>query len=647
MTHTAALLTILADALTPKPKLTVGEWAERYRTLPDTQAEPGPWRNSRTPWAVEPMEALSAHHPAEVVVLQWGSQLAKSETGNNWFGYVVDHEPGTMLMVQPTVSMCEQYSKQRIAPMTEVPPLAGKIRDARERDSGNTTLLKEFPGGSLLMRGANSPSGLSGLAIRYAFFDEVDQYEADIDDQGDPITVGSQRTRTFVSGRKILITSTPTIKGASRIEKELSDCTVRHYFVPCPLCGTFQVLQWTPTEACRGGVVWEPQDPRGTAAYQCAECMERIPATQRDRMVAEGVWRVTQQGDPLRWGYKISSLYSPWISWGELAEMFLRAKREGPSKLKPFVNLQLGETWDVGEVSAVEARGLMLRLEKGWGAGYGIEVPEAACVLTAGVDVQSVRGSIIVEVVAWGEGLESWSIDYLRIDGDPTNPPPKGVWGELDRALSRTYMHPTLGPMTIKATCVDTGDNSTNCYAFVRPRQKRRVWGVKGASEDNGKPIWPDKVSKSNKGKIDLRVINVSQAKEDVYWRLRVNTPGPGYSHFPAGRDEAYFDELTSEALKVEYKGGRGRKKWVLAEGRRNEALDVRVYAYAAVLGLIRQKAITLTAPRPRPNTQPTQAQAVIDSAEHAVQTRAEARPAPRPKRKARSNWWGSVLEDW
>lgn len=648
MTATARdLCAAFARGLRPRDKLTVSEWADRYRILPAKgAAEPGPWRTSRTPYLREPMNAMSSHHPAEVVVLKMASQVGKSEAINNLTGYVIDHDPGPVLMVQPTIEAAQQYSTQRIAPMCEVPPLAGLVAEPRSSDGVNTQLVKEFPGGVLVLRGANSAAGLSSMPIRVAIFDEVDRYPVDVDDNGDPITVGTQRTATYAHSRKVVITSTPTVKGASRVDVEFEQTDQRVYEVPCPHCGTLQALRWSPSETHRGGVVWEATDPEGTAQYRCGECLALIHPRHKPAMVAAGRWRATAPGNGRRYGYQLSALYSPWRTWGELAAMFLQAKSEGPGKLKAFVNLQLGESWDAGEVSTADARGLKLRMETGWGAGCDLEVPAKACVLTAGVDVQPVRGCVVVEVVAWGEGLESWSIDYVQIDGDPQAPPPKGVWAELDAFLSRSYRHPVLGQMPIRAVCVDTGAATTQVYAFVRPRQKRRVWGIKG-DEDRGQPIWPDKVSRNrNKGAIELRNINTGQAKEDVYWRLRIPQPGPGFSHFPAGRDAAYFEELTAETQRQEMHRGRGRRRWVIREGIRNEALDCRVYAYAAVLGLIRQRAVTLAPPKLRPGADPP-VFATVDATAVQVQPTAKPRRAAKPPPKNRGDWWSGVLDGW
>jgi phage terminase large subunit GpA-like protein len=654
------------DSMVPPPFLTPSEHAERYRVLVKGEAaEHGPFRFDRAPYQREPLDCLAPEHPSEVVVLMFGSATGKSEVGNCWISYVADYAPAPTLMVQPTIGEAEKYSRKRMAPLFAQPPLSLKVKDPRERDSGNTILEKHFPGGSLTLVGANSPNGLSGSHVCNLFADEVDRWNDGNDADGDRLGMAQQRLKTYVN-RKALVTSTPTIHKVSRIEAETLDTDMRRYFVPCPHCGAFQVLKFTPGEYSaimkplegtkwdngRGGLIWDNGKPE-TARYQCAHCLHPIEHSQKGAMLTAGHWEATRETtDKTRVGFLLSGLYSPWNTWGEIAKEFVRAKRDGPNALRKFVNLVLGEAWDAGELSSVESKGLAARVEKGWGAGKPIEVPAGAVVLTAGVDIQPHRGYIAVEVVAWGDGFESWAIDYLRIDGDPTALPAKGiwspstinrsVWAELAAALRRQYRSANGGVFEIRASCVDTGDQSTNVYKFVREAPRaRRVYGVKGR-QDDGSPIWPEKVSKGNLGRIDLRVINTGQAKTDIYHRLRTPLGQPGCSHFPDGRAEDYFDELTAEVLVTAKTKGIRRQSWELAAGKRNEALDCRVYAYAAVHALIRQGAVKIA--KAMASTEPTTER--IDSSARVPEAVTVA-PRPRRERRARSASYAGASGDW
>ncbi|CAK0780019.1 hypothetical protein CCP4SC76_7190003 [Gammaproteobacteria bacterium] len=220
------------DGLTPDPLLSVSEWADRHRMLSSkASAEPGRWRTSRTPYLRDIMDCLSPASPVERVVFMSGSQVGKTECGNNWIGYVIHHAPGPMMAVSPTVEMAKRNSKQRIDPLIEESPvLASLIAPARSRDAGNTILAKDFRGGTLVMTGANSAVGLRSMPVRYLFLDEIDAYPADVDGEGDAVSLAVARTRTFAR-RKIFIVSTPTISGASAIEREFDASD--QYSGPC------------------------------------------------------------------------------------------------------------------------------------------------------------------------------------------------------------------------------------------------------------------------------------------------------------------------------------------------------------------------------------------------------------------------------
>ncbi|MBF0402307.1 MAG: phage terminase large subunit family protein, partial [Magnetococcales bacterium] len=269
------------QGLRPDPLLLVSQWADRHRVLSSVaSSEPGLWRTARTPYLREVMDCLSPSSPVERVVFMSGSQLGKTESGLNWLGYIIHQSPGPILMVQPTVEMAKTYSKQRLDPMVESSPvLQDIVREPRSRDSGNTLFLKEYPGGILRMTGANSAAGLSSMPVRFLFLDEVDRYPGDVDGEGDPVALAIQRTVTFAN-RKVLIVSTPTIQGFSRIEAAYEESDQRRYWVPCPHCKQEQVLEWTQ-------VRW-PGDEREKAFYVCIHCDETIHEHHKGWMLRKG-----------------------------------------------------------------------------------------------------------------------------------------------------------------------------------------------------------------------------------------------------------------------------------------------------------------------------------------------------------------------
>ena len=559
------------QGIKPDPLLTVSAWADRHRMLSSVASgEPGLWRTARTPYLKEIMDCLSPSSTVERVVFMKGAQLGGTEAGLCWVGYIIHQAPGPMLLVQPTVETAKRHSKQRVDPLIEASAaLRDLVKDPRSRDSGNTVLGKEFPGGALVMTGANSAVGLRSMPVRYLFMDEVDGYPGDADGEGDPVALAVQRTVTFAN-RKILMVSTPTIKGFSRIEAAYAESDQRRYWVPCPSCGGMQVLEWKQVQ-------W-PEGERDKAHYACIHCGATIQDYQKGWMLERGQWIAAAPGASKTAGFHLSSLYSPhgWTSWADIAIEHGQVHRD-PPRLKVWVNTKLGETWEEA-AEQLDGDGLMARREM-----FGAYLPAGIVILTAGIDVQDDR--LEVEIVGWGRDEESWSIDYRILWGDPSGP---AVWQDLDNLLRRPFPHARQMPdLHLRAAALDTGGHHTlQAYAFCRNRQDRRVWAIKGRG-GMGVPIWPRRPSRNNKGRVPLFIVGVDACKEAIYARLRLKEPGPGYCHFPHDRDGEWFHQLTSERITTRFHRGRPIREWKKRDGDRNEALDCRVYAMAALQGLV------------------------------------------------------------
>ena len=310
----------------PDADLTVSEWADAHRWLSSrAAAEPGRYRTARAPYLRAIMDALSPNHPAQRISFMKAAQVGATEAGNNWIGFVIHHAPGPMLAVLPTVEMAKRTSRGRIDPLIEdSPALKERVSPARSRDAGNSMLSKEFPGGILVLTGANSATGLRSMPARYVFLDEVDAYPASADEEGDPVTLAEARTTTFAHRRKVFMVSTPTVRGLSRIEREFEASDQRRYFVPCPHCGH---RQWLQFERLR----WGKGKPE-TAMYHCEGCEKPIAEHHKTQMLANGEWRATAvSANPHAIGFHLSALYSPigWKSWEQIARDWLAA--QGPN----------------------------------------------------------------------------------------------------------------------------------------------------------------------------------------------------------------------------------------------------------------------------------------------------------------------------
>ncbi len=556
-----------AKAWLPPPKLTVSQWADSVRKLsPESSAEPGQWRTDRAPYQRGIMDAFN-EPTIHTVTIMCSAQVGKTEILNNIVGYFVDQDPAPMLVLQPTLEMAQAWSKDRLAPMLrDTPALKGKVKDPRARDSGNTMLHKQFPGGHITMAGGNSPASLASRPIRIVLCDEVDRYPASAGAEGDPVNLARKRSTTFWN-RKLLLTSTPTIRGISRIEAAFEVSDQRRYFVPCPHCQGFQSLCWA-------NVKWEKDKPEA-AYYECEHCHADIQHSQKMTMLLRGEWRITATSRGIA-GFHLNEIYSPWVTWSEMVINFLEAKKL-PETLKTWVNTSLGETWEETGVTIAEDA-LYQRREY-----YGPDIPQKAVILTAGVDVQNDR--LEIETVAWGPGEESWSVRYDILRGNPAE---EILWHELDTVLFRKFQHESGIPLEIRATCIDTGGHHTmQVYRYCK-RYPFRVLAIKGSSQI-GKPI-VSRPTRSNMGKVDLYAVGTDTAKALIYSRLKIQEAGPGYCHFPVSNtlgvynaDLEYFRQLTAEKMITRHRLGKAYIAFEKPSGVRNEALDVRVYATAAL----------------------------------------------------------------
>ena len=559
-----ALNNVIAEAmkvLKPPPRLSVAEWADLERRLSsESSAEAGKWHTARAEYQRGIMDAINDPKNRDVVVMA-GAQVGKTEMLLNVIGYHIAHDPSPILCIQPTMEMAQSFSKDRLSPMLrDTPQLRGKVKDPRSRDANNTTTHKVFPGGHISLAGSNSPAGLASRPIRVVLCDEVDRYPASAGTEGDPIQLARKRSATFWN-RKIVIVSTPTNKGASRIEASFEESDQRKYYVPCEDCGHEQTLRWQQ-------VRWEKDRPE-TAAYVCEECGSVWGDAQRSRAVRKGKWQATEEFTGTA-GFHINGIYSPWTPLADAVRDFLSAKKM-PETLRVWTNTYLAESWtDQGET--VDDYDVAQRAEE-----FGPKVDEGVVVITCGADVQDDR--IEIETVGWGRSEESWSIDYRTLYGDPSTPQ---LWQDLEAVLLTKYETADGRVLQPRATCVDSGGHYTKAvYDFIRPREGRRIFAIKGMAGES-RPI-VSRPTRNNIGKIRLFTLGVDNIKELIFSRLRIQSEGPGFCHFPNDRPDEYFRQLaSSEKIVTRYHKGFPRREFVKTRTR-NEALDCRVYATGAL----------------------------------------------------------------
>lgn len=557
-----AYLSAYARAIRPEPLLTVSEWADRYRLLDQSaSSEAGQWRTSRTPYLREIMDCLSVSDTVtQQVVVMKGAQVGATEAGNNWLGYIIHHAPAPLLYVMPTTEMVKRASKQRITPLLEsTPELRERIASPRSRDSGNTIMMKEFEGGAMVMTGANSAVGLRSMPARYLFMDEIDAYPGDLDGEGDPIALAVKRTSTFKRNRKIFMPSTPTVAGASHVERFFEQSDKRYYYVPCPHCDHYQTITWSQ-------LTWHDNDP-DTAAMVCESCGAVINEHAKTDMLERGEWRPTAETkDKALRGYHISALYSPlgWYSWGDAVREHLAAKGNR-DLMKVWTNTTLGECWEEDGQQA-DPDALAAHAEN-FDADY---IPDDVLMLTAGGDTQDDR--IELEVIGWSAGGTPWIVGHYVCWGDPAKPK---VWGEVDEVLLRQY-----GRHRIAATLIDSaGHHTESVYRFTKARHGRRVFPCRG----NGGQKDPVSRAKQTSGqRVHLVNVGADPLKRTILGWCK--EPGQAI-HFSRSLDAEWYAQLTAEKMVITKRKGFPVVEWIKTR-ERNEAFDCLVYGYAAMLML-------------------------------------------------------------
>jgi len=579
MTIGVSLVPAWRAAFTPPPMLTVSEWADTYRFLPETSAaRGGRWRTTETPYLRGLMDVV-LEPGVRKVAMMGAAQVGKSEALQNILGYLIAHDPCPILFVHPTISVAEEWSKERLDDMTETTEGLSAVLDRRT----STLLFKLFAGGFLAIGGANTPNTFARRAVRVAFGDDVDRFPPVIEDEGDPAELLEERSRTFLDGLTILC-STPTLtKGRIDTLYERSD--QRRYLLACPSCGRQDWVTWQAPDHFH--VVYERDDAL-TARLACPDadhggCGARMDEPARRRMVATGDWAATAAAAEVGLvGFHLPATISTLgdVTLERLVQKWLSARQKGKESLRVFVNTSLAEGWE-DRGARMNPHALARRRED---YGAGIEIPAPAVAVTGGVDAQDNRFEL--HVCAWGQAEECWLIDVHVVPGDPKKAETRAA---LLQALERKYVHALGLMLPIHATCIDSGFATDEIYDFVKAYEARRIFATKGIAGRSGEPII-GKPAEKTYGKsprpVRLYPINVDDAKSGLYSALDLETPGPGFVHFPLGRDavdEEYFAQLCAEHKETRYnRAGIATHAIWIQDRDRNEALDAMVLNRAA-----------------------------------------------------------------
>lgn len=571
----------------PPEDITVSEWADKYRRLPPSSAEPGPWRTSRTPYLKEPMDAFCDPKVRRIVMVA-SSQVGKSEFELNCIGYIIHQDPGNILYIHPDIDDARKFSQIRVGPMIkESKVLRARVSRAKSRDSANTMLRKEFPGGMLIMCGTLVPDDLASTPCRYVFGDERDRWAASAGNEGDPWKLATARQITFHNSKAVEV-STPTVKNASKIAQSFAEGTMERWCVKCPHCGGyhdihFSDIRYTSTETIVNGTTqYEVSD----IYYLCPECACISTESQIKKQPAK--W-IADNPDAYKRGVRsfwLNSFVSPWATWESSILEYLYALGDTKA-LQVVYNTRFGELWeDRGDLEDEDT--LMARRED-YGEddnGNPVELPDSVLALTAGVDTQDDR--MEYEIIGHGHFGETWGIEKGIIMGRPDD---DSTWAKLDEMVFDRVLHFRDGiGLRMTLSFVDEGGHFTQSVRDqCRKRIGKRVFCIKGMPGPDRPFTCPPKKMKIIINQVVVGTcwqyqIGVDSGKQVIMDNLRVKEPGPKYCHFPKRDDygPAYFAGLLSERL--EYDASK-KQPWVwkkIPGHERNEALDCRNYAMAA-----------------------------------------------------------------
>ena len=579
--HTLKFMCDLAENLRPKENMTISEWAEKYMILPEGSSEAGRYSTKSAPYQKRIMDVITDPKVVQVALMA-SSQVGKTLIELCGICYYIDYEPATQMLVIPTIADAEKFSKTRLAQTIEdIPRVREKVADPKARNSNNTIKLKSYPGGTIAISGANSPSSLASDPRRIIWMDEVDRFPDSAGTEGNPIKLAEKRSTHYWNKKHILL-STPTIAGHSNIEDAYNEGSMEEWCVACPECGEFQPYSWRRVDFAKVAMV-------------CEKCGCIIP--ERRWKESEHKWIAQRPERKKKLSFHLNEMASPVVDWSEMIDEFKSAneklKRFHDTKdLKVFINTSLGEVWKEEDYvdDMVDQKTIESRAES-----YDAQIPEGVIILTAAVDVQDNRFEI--EIKGWAREHESWGIEKVEIYGDLYKP---AIWDELEEYLDQTLKFADGRELKIAGFAIDTGGHHTNSvYKFVKRMKSngKKCFGIKGYAGKPDAPLLYKKtavdITEEKNGKkyiIDhtlINIIGVDSGKEDITNWLKIEEPGPGYCHFPddvrKGYGAEYYEGLTSEYQTTKEVNGKYKKVWKKKDGVRNEPFDLFNYNYAVV----------------------------------------------------------------
>jgi len=574
----------------------ISKWIDARRVLPPSTPFPGRWESSKTPYLIEPTDCMSPSSVVQHIAIQKACQLGFTAMAENVIAYFIGEVPSEILYVSATETLLNTWSAKRLDPLIDSCGLRDKIfaqnYNPGARQTGDTIRAKTFVGGSLNLTSAQSAAGLRSESKRILIIDEVDGAPDQLrTGEGNFLDVAYGRTAAFGNRKKILMFSTPTTEDVSLIKRAYEAGDQRKYEVPCPYCGTYQVLEWGNDKSTYGIKAERKGGQLISVYYLCSHCKEPIRNNQKTKMLKLGRWVPTVMSSIATYrSYHLSSLYSPvgMLDWLEMQQLYDKAQNE-PDGMRSFVNLYLGLPFR--ETGSRPKLDRVVELRGGYAAGT---VPHGVLFLTAGIDVQAGSSRdpdnpprLEMEVCGHGAGFKTWSILYRRFEG-AVDDPAAGAWAALNEwALTTRLQFPRSDGLTFSPSMIfiDSGDGNLTdvvyhfCAGWGLTFPSKGFSALRKRKEETGDEAGPSNFRRYRAIKLGedsyLYEISTNYYKTHVYNNLKIERQDtgeqrPGFCDFPREYSESYFRMLTAEE---KHRDG----SFHCPSGRRNEALDVRV----------------------------------------------------------------------
>ena len=560
--RTVKLFMGIIKMILQKPeKISVSQWAEKYRILDESSNFSGKWTHDVTPYLVGIMDAFNDPYIQEINFCK-STQVGGTEVMLNIIGWIIMEDQAPVMIVYPSDDLAKDISNDRIKPSLSKTP---EIKERFYLNSSKELKLK-FRGMTLYLRGSHSAEKLASKSIKYLFFDEIDKLDGASKKEASPYNLAKERTRTYTYSRKIYTCSTPTLKTnyVWRIHEEADE--QRKFFVPCPHCGSHIIFQFDQIKFPKEGTNKERAEE---AVYICQECGGKITDRDKIKMLRKGEWRDVKKtcvGKARTVSFWINALYSRFLTWSEIVMEFLKSK-DDPDQLQNFVNSWLAEPWEDKKTEMSKSMVLDRQTET-----KEFIVPPWAKIITGGVDVQ--RSSFYWTIRAWGDHMTSQNIAHGQYASRE----------EVEDVMNLEFKKEDGTPMIVNLVLIDSGDQTDTVYDICADNSE---WAlpVKGANKELMTHYKISIVNKANSKANGMRLVTVDgdKYKDMIAARLR-RRQGRGAWMVYAGCDEEYAVQVTNEhKVNVKTQNGATKKKWIPKTSRpNNHYLDAEVYCFAA-----------------------------------------------------------------